>query len=176
MTLAFKKLTPNAVIPTRATQHSAGFDLCACIDETNEAALNKNSSHICPIAYKNNETKEWCLKINPHETVLVPTGLAVEPKTEAGSDMDIAMLIYARSGLSTKHGVNMANGVGVIDSDYRGEIKIPLHNNSSDTYVIRHGERIAQMLITPVYIPSVTETDNLNETERGHGGFGSTGA
>ncbi|MBR2889816.1 MAG: dUTP diphosphatase [Oscillospiraceae bacterium] len=103
------------------------------------------------------------------ETVFVPTGLAMEvPKGCAG-------LIYARSSLGTKRGLAPANKVGVIDSDYRGQVMVALHNHGKAEQVIAGGERIAQLLITPVYTPGFVEAEELDDTQRGTGGFGSTG-
>lgn len=109
------------------------------------------------------------LTIASGETILVPTGLSMElPEGYAG-------LIYARSGLASKKGLAPANKVGVIDSDYRGEIMVALHNHSNTSAVIEPNERIAQLVITP-YIAAVFNTvDQLSDTERGTGGFGSTG-
>ena len=84
-------------------------------------------------------------------------------------------MIYARSSLGTKHGIALSNGVGVIDSDYRGEIQVGLCNFSSEPYTISPGERIAQLVLHPVLLFPVKEVDTLDETERGAGGFGSTG-
>lgn len=108
--------------------------------------------------------------IKPNATVKIPTGIAVSlPEETFGA-------IYARSGLATKNGIRPANCVGVIDSDYRGEIIVALHNDSNKSFIVEPQQRIAQMVVTP-YIPiSFVETDNLDETERGEGGFGSTGA
>ncbi len=86
-----------------------------------------------------------------------------------------AGLVYARSGLATKRGLAPANKVGVIDSDYRGEITVVLYNHGSEAQTISSGERIAQLIVTPVLTPAYTETDRLTETLRGTGGFGSTG-
>lgn len=109
------------------------------------------------------------LTIAPGETAWVPTGLALEvPEGCAG-------LVYARSGLATKRGLAPANKVGVIDSDYRGEITVVLYNHGSEAQTISSGERIAQLIVTPVLTPAYTETDRLSETLRGTGGFGSTG-
>ena len=109
------------------------------------------------------------LTIAPGETAWVPTGLALEvPEGCAG-------LVYARSGLATKRGLAPANKVGVIDSDYRGEITVVLYNHGSEAQSISSGERIAQLIVTPVLTPAYTETDRLTETLRGTGGFGSTG-
>ena len=107
--------------------------------------------------------------IEPGELVILPTGLAAEiPEGCAG-------MIFTRSGLGVKHGITVSNGVGVIDSDYRGEIHVGLRNNSQIAYTVSPGERIAQLIVIPVCLPEVVETEELSETERGAGGFGSTG-
>ena len=107
--------------------------------------------------------------INPGESVFIPTGLAMEvPKGCAG-------LIYARSGLACKRGLAPANKVGVVDSDYRGEFIVVLHNHGSEPQTISHGERIAQLVITPVLTPAYQEVTELSDTVRAEKGFGSTG-
>lgn len=106
----------------------------------------------------------------PQERVLIPTGIAIELDSP-----EVGAFIFPRSSLSTKFGISLANCVGVIDSDYRGEIKIPVINHSNELYTIHNGERIAQMVILPVVLPTFTEADELSETERADGGFGSTG-
>lgn len=87
----------------------------------------------------------------------------------------IAGLIFPRSGLATKHGISLANAVGVIDSDYKGEIIVPVTNQGEKEYVIKPGERIAQLVFVPVFKATIVETDELRETDRGAGGFSSTG-
>lgn len=105
----------------------------------------------------------------PHETKLIGTGLAMEiPEGYAG-------LIYARSGLASKRGLAPANKVGVVDSDYRGEIMVALHNHSDSVQTIAPKERIAQLVITPFLKAEYLETESLSDTVRGEGGFGSTG-
>ena len=142
MEVKIKKLNEKATIPTYGTDSSAGADLYAMIDST--------------------------LSINPNETVVIPTGIAMAiPENYVG-------LIYARSSLGTKKGLAPANKVGVIDSDYRGEIKVVLYNHSSKTQTIEPNERIAQMVITPFVKGNFIETNELDETTRGTGGFGST--
>ena len=142
MEVKIKKLNEKATIPTYGTELSAGADLYAMIDST--------------------------LSINPNETVIIPTGIAMAiPDNYVG-------LIYARSSLGTKKGLAPANKVGVIDSDYRGEIKVVLYNHSSKTQTIEPNERIAQMIITPFVKANFKETKELDETTRGTGGFGST--
>lgn len=138
-----KKLTDNAKIPQRATEGSAGYDLCTCIAE--------------PVT------------IEPGERCVFPTGIAVAlPQNTAG-------MIYTRSGLGIKHGIHVTNGVGVIDWDYRGEIRVGLHNLSHEAYTVNPGDRIAQLILTPVLTPEVQEVAELDDTDRGAGGFGSTG-
>ena len=107
--------------------------------------------------------------IQPGASAFIPTGLSMElPKGYAG-------LIYARSGLACKKGLAPANKVGVIDSDSRGEFIVVLHNHGSEPREIAHGERIAQLLITPVFTPGFAEVEELTDTARSTGGFGSTG-
>lgn len=103
------------------------------------------------------------------ETVFIKTGIAVE--IPAG----LVGLVYARSGLSCKRGLAPANKVGVIDSDYRGEIMVAMHNHSKNAESISNGERIAQIVFTPYVPATLVESDSLNNTARGDGGFGSTG-
>ncbi len=107
--------------------------------------------------------------LTPGQTVLIPTGLSMAiPEGFAG-------LICARSGLSVKRGLAPANKVGVVDPDYRGECMVPLHNHSGVAQTVEDGERVAQLLITPVVTARFLETGELGDTERGAGGFGSTG-
>ena len=142
--LKIKKVQENAVIPKRATEGSAGLDLCACIDAP--------------------------LTLNSGDTALIPTGLAIElPSSQYGA------FVFARSGLSIKHGIGLLNAVGVIDSDYRGEIKVGVINQIKEPYTIEPGERIAQLVIMPVTTLPVEEAQTLGESERGAGGLGSTG-
>ena len=138
-----KKLDENAVIPTYGSEYAAGADLYACTD--------------------------GAVTINPGETVLIHTGIAMElPLGTVG-------LIYARSGLALKKGLAPANKVGVIDSDYRGEIMVALHNHSSEPAVVEAGDRIAQIVITPYLTADFEISDTLSKTQRAGGGFGSTG-
>lgn len=112
---------------------------------------------------------EAAVTIPAGKTVFIPTGLAMEvPRGCAG-------LIYARSSMGSKRGLAPANKVGVIDSDYRGQVMVALHNHSQEDQVVNPGERVAQLIITPVFTPGFREVDDLSETDRGSGGFGSTG-
>ena len=107
--------------------------------------------------------------IAPGETAFIPTGIALEvPLSCAG-------LIYARSGLACKRGLAPANKVGVVDSDYRGEILVALHNHGGIPQTVEHGERVAQFVITPVLMPVYEVAEALSDTARDQGGFGSTG-
>lgn len=109
------------------------------------------------------------VSIAPHATVMIPTGLAMElPVGYAG-------LIYARSGLASKKGLAPANKVGVVDSDYRGEVMVALHNHSEQAQTVADGERIAQIVITPYLAANFVVAEELSSTVRGEGGFGSTG-
>ena len=138
-----KKLNPKATIPTYGSEYAAGCDLYACLEES--------------------------VTIEPHTTVLIKTGLALEvPVGYAG-------LIYARSGLASKRNLAPANKVGVVDADYRGEVMVALHNHGTMAQTIEHGERIAQMVIAPFLTANFIEVDELSDTVRGEGGFGSTG-
>jgi dUTP pyrophosphatase len=144
MKLLIKKLDEKAVLPARQTEFSAGYDLSACCGE--------------PITVK------------AGQTVKVHTGIAME----IDGDRNTVGLIYARSGIATKFGIAPANCVGVIDWDYRGELIVALHNSSDTDFVINHGERIAQLVLAPVFTPDVEQVSELSDTVRGEGGFGST--
>ena len=138
-----KKLSYNAKLTVYSSEYSAGADLFACLDKD--------------------------IKINPGETVMIKTGIAIElPLGYAG-------LIFSRSGLATKSGLAPANKVGVIDCDYRGEIIVSLYNHSKNEQTVKNGERIAQLLITPYCTAAFNVVESLSETERDAGGFGSTG-
>ena len=151
-----KKLTEKAKIPTKAHAEDAAFDLYA--DIPNDTFIPWGS-----IEERNG------LKILPHTTVKVGTGVAMAiPNGYWGA-------IYARSGIATKQGLRPANAVGVVDSSYRGEIIVALHNDSSETQIIEHGQRIAQFMLAPVILTEFEEADNLDETSRGAEGFGDSG-
>lgn len=141
----FVKVREGAKVPERGSKFAAGYDLSACIPDMERVI------------------------IHPGDTVKIPTGLAIEtPEGYFGG-------IYARSGLSTKQGLRPANCTGVIDSDYRGEIIVALHNDSHEIRIVEHGQRIAQLVIQPHLNVEFEEVDKLENTERGEGGFGSSG-
>lgn len=110
------------------------------------------------------------ITISPGERKLIPTGIAIAPETSG-----VVAILAARSGLSIKHGITATNGIGVIDSDYRGEICVSLINVSDTPYTITVGERVAQLMFMPVFAANLIVADELDSTERGTGGFGSTG-
>ena len=110
------------------------------------------------------------VEIMPHEIKVIPTGIAIELESA-----DYVAYIYARSGLAIKNGIAPANCVGVIDSDYRGEICVGLLNQTEKVFTVNPEERIAQMVISPVILPTIEIVDELSNTQRGAGGFGSTG-
>ncbi len=109
------------------------------------------------------------ITIQPGETIPIPIGIAIEvPVGYAG-------LVYARSGMACKRGLAPANKVGVIDSDYRGELLVMLHNHGQQPQTVNSGDRVAQLVLTPVLTPTFDLVDELTDTDRGTGGFGSTG-
>ncbi len=108
--------------------------------------------------------------IPAHSRAAIPTGIAISP-----SDSSVVSIVCARSGLATKHGIALANGIGVIDSDYRGEILVSLMNSSDTDFTVEPGDRVAQLMFMPVLCAELLEVQSLDITERGEGGFGSTG-
>lgn len=110
------------------------------------------------------------VEIQPHSTIKIPTGISIELPVETFG------AIFARSGLATKKGLAPANKVGVIDADYRGEVIVALHNDTDEVQSIEPGERVAQLIVLPFYPIVFEKVDELDETERGDGGFGSTGS
>ena len=108
--------------------------------------------------------------LEPGARALIPTGIAIAPETSG-----VVAIVAARSGLSIKHGITLSNGIGVIDSDYRGEIGVSLTTQSDKTYTVAPGDRIAQLMFIPVLHANLILSESLDETARGEGGFGSTG-
>lgn len=143
--IKFAKLHPDAKIPTKGSTKAAGYDLSAVITETPGVV------------------------IHPHETVKVGTGLAITPPEGYFG------AIFPRSGLSTKQGLRPANCVGVCDEDYTGEYIVALHNDSEQVRIVENGDRIAQLVFLPYLDVEFVEVESLDETERGDGGFGSSG-
>jgi dUTP pyrophosphatase len=110
------------------------------------------------------------LLIQPRQIVRVPTGIAIELLNP-----NVGAFIFARSGLASKYGLSLVNGVGVVDSDYRGEIQVAVINQGAEVYIVKDGDRIAQMVFMPIFIANFSLAEQLDETPRGIGGFGSTG-
>lgn len=153
--LQIKKLNKNAIIPTYGSAEAAGMDLYALIDENTKDVWQDGEG--------------FYVEIKPHTTVLIGTGLSIAtPKGTFGG-------IFARSGMATKQGLAPANKVGVCDSDYRGEYMVALHNHSDQPKRVRNKDRIAQLIIMPYVMCDILEVDELDDTDRGAGGFGSTG-
>ena len=140
------KLSRGMSTPTYATEGSAAVDLRAALDEGQT------------------------ITILPGERYTFPTGISIAPERT-----DVVAIVAARSGLGVKHGIVPANGIGVIDSDYRGEIHVCLRNNGSEPFTVTRGDRIAQLLFMPILTALFTEAEELDATDRGTGGFGSTG-
>ncbi len=142
----YTKLTRGAALPVRATEGAAAVDLRAALEGGKRVIL-------------------------PGQRCMIPTGIAISP--EPGDT--VVAVIAARSGLAAKSGICLANGIGVIDSDYRGELTVALLNTSDRTFTVSDGDRIAQLFFLPVLLADFVEVETLDETERGEGGFGSTG-
>lgn len=140
------KLTRGMDAPEYASETAAAVDLRAALEE--------------------NEV----ITIAPGERAKIPTGVAISPERA-----DVVAILAGRSGHGLKNGVTLANSIGVIDSDYRGEISVVLINHGAEPFEVKRGDRIAQMMFVPVYTANFVPVDELDETERGAGGFGHTG-
>ena len=139
-------LSRGMTMPAYATEGAAAVDMRAAIDEGTTVT------------------------IQPGQRTMIPTGMAISLE-----NANVVAILAARSGLAVKSGINLANGIGVIDSDYRGEICVGLYNSSAVPFTVNRGDRIAQLLFMPVYVAKLIEAATLDETARGAGGFGSTG-
>ena len=139
-------LSRGMEMPAYATDGSAAVDLRAAIEEGTTVT------------------------IAPGERALIPTGIAISPESK-----NVVAIVAARSGLAIKKGICLSNSIGVIDSDYRGEICVGLFNTSKEPFTVNRGDRIAQMMFMPVYQAKLLKCAALDETARGAGGFGSTG-
>lgn len=140
------KMTRNMPMPAYATEGSAAMDLRAALDEGEVIILA------------------------PGERSLIPTGVHIAPETS-----DVVAIVAGRSGLGIKHGITLSNSIGVVDSDYRGEVCVGLINKGQEDFKIERGDRIAQLMFMPVCHANLLAAETLDETERGAGGFGSTG-
>ena len=139
-------LSRGMTMPAYATDGAAAVDMRAAIDEGTTVV------------------------IEPGQRAMIPTGMAISLE-----NANVVAILAARSGLAVKSGINLANGIGVIDSDYRGEICVGLYNSSDVPFTVNRGDRIAQLMFMPVYTANLIEAVTLDETARGAGGFGSTG-
>ena len=150
LNIKIKRLSETAIAPTYGSQKAAGMDLYA------------------DIGYADDSHPDF-ITIQPHEVAKIGCGFAFQPPE------GYVGYIYARSGLATKRHLRLGNCVGVADEDYRGEYIVPLFNDGDEAQIIHHGDRIAQLIFMPYEQALLTEVDELDETDRGSGGFGSTG-
>lgn len=146
MKIKIKRLTDTATIPTQGSAQAAGYDLYA-------------------------DLTDGPVTINPGEIKKISTGITAAPEED-----DVALCLFPRSGLATKHGVTLINSIGVVDSDYRGEICVPLINHGQFPVTIKHSDRIAQMVVLEIVRAEFEPVEELSTTDRGSGGFGSTGS
>lgn len=149
------KAHDDAKLPTYGSENAACADLYAYIGSNDATMVDADGVN--------------CIMIQPHETVKISTGLRMAPPE------GWYVQVFARSGMATKNGIAPANKVGIVDQDYRGEVIMPLHNHSDMPYIIHHGERVAQMAVVPYWQGTFEEVEDLDDTDRGAGGFGSTG-
>lgn len=154
MNLKIKRLHPGATLPRYATEGAACFDLHALLEQDIGSEPDK-----------------------PHPLIIKP-GCAGQLRTGLAFEIPPGwvMEVFSRSGHGFKHGVRLVNSVGVIDADYRGEVQVALHNDGRGRFLVRHGDRIAQARLVPAPQVQMVEVEELSETARGAGGFGSTGA
>lgn len=155
--LKIKRLSNTAILPTYGSEKAAGMDLYADI-----------GYHLCQTT-EGMQNRPNFIDIAPHTTEFIHTGFAFQPP------VGYCGKIYARSGLSNKQGLRPGNCVGICDEDYTGEYIVGLHNDNDKTRTICHGDRIAQLIFEPYVQANLIEVDSLTPTERGEGGFGSTG-
>lgn len=159
MVIKIKKLTETAQMPKKNFASDAAFDIYL---DAPDALYHEWNGGVEIKAARG-------IKIRPHETVMLHTGIAME------TPVGYYAAIYARSGLASKQGLRPANCVGIVDAPFRGEVMVAMHNDSDETRIVHHNDRIAQMAILPVLDVKLVEADKLSETERGNGCFGSSG-
>jgi dUTP pyrophosphatase len=160
MKLKIKKLHKDAIIPTRSNPTDSGLDLYSIEDiQIQQGQYKMVATGIAIQLPKPLETNVYPYELGVNFRQLITWEAQIRPK----------------SGLAAKHGITIVNSPGTVDNDYRGEIKIILRNEGSDIFYIKKGERIAQMVICPIVTPEIIEVDELDDTKRGSGGFGSTG-
>lgn len=162
----------------RSVTYAKFLDLFGCLGPFGDESISSEQKSAVDAVIKASESDletsldeffDKKIVVNPHSTVMVPTGIAVS------IDPGYVGYVFARSGIASKQSLSPVNGVGVIDSAYRGEIKVPLHNHSDKRQIIDVGERIAQLVIQPISLCTPVEVKELDETDRGVGGFGSSG-
>lgn len=166
MIIKMKKLSDNAILPTKAHDTDACFDIYASIPDIEicyDCVIDESSGAVEFVLHKG------ATKIAPGESVVIHTGFCTE------IPQGYFATVFCRSGMGIKRHLRLSNSVGIIDSDYRGEWMVALHNDGTESQIIHHGDRIAQFAILPVLDVSIEEVTDVNETERGAGGFGSSG-
>jgi dUTP pyrophosphatase len=170
MTIKVKRLSPDVFLPEYATDGSSGLDVRAYITKNNiDEIIGENFTRFFDIKKGLLTKLDDKIILKPLGRALIPTGLFVE--IPCGFEIQVR----PRSGLAIKHGITVLNTPGTIDSDYRGEIKVILFNTSSKNYIISHGDKISQLVVQKVERAEFVEVDELVDTVRSAGGFGSTG-
>lgn len=157
-----KRLTETAKMPTKAHETDACFDLYCDMPDAHFGTFVEDGAKVKQVV-------EMGVRLNPHESAVLNTGITTE------IPVGYFCPVFSRSGMGFKQGLRLANSVGVIDADYRGEWMVKLVNDSDKIQVVHHGDKIAQFTILPVYQCDLVEVDELSSTERGEGGFGSSG-
>lgn len=168
-----KRLSPTAIIPTTANQDDAGYDLYFDCTDPHDMMQSQRGivgveKHIVLRPHGEDITENY-VRLREESWAVFPTNITVE--TPSG----YAVFVHSRSGMGAKHGVGLANGVGVVDAGYRNGIGVILFNHGKEPVRIKHGDRIGQMIIQKIEKPALVEVDSLSETERGLSGFGDSG-
>ena len=167
MELKIKKVRDNAILPTRGSEEAAGIDLYACIQNVESFIVYDECNMMTDDKRMYPDSDE--ILIPQGYTVLIPTGIACDfPKGYFG-------MMFPRSSVGTKRGLVLANTSGILDNDYKGEILMAFKNTGHGGRLVSHGERLAQMILLPYATFNIVETDSLSDSDRGEGGFGSTG-
>lgn len=163
--IKIKKVDENTILPTKAHDTDACFDIYANLigEKYNDLVLNESTGEVSSIEYKN------AVKIDPGKSVCIHTGFCTEIPEGYFAP------VFCRSGMGIKRHLRLCNSVGIIDSSYRGEWVVALHNDGEEPQIINHGDRIAQFAILPVLDMNLEEVTELTNTDRGEGGFGSSG-
>lgn len=163
MNINIKRLSDSTILPKKAHETDACFDIYANLKGMSFLDFDLDNPSTNLISY------EDAVRIRPGESVTIPTGFSTEIPEGYFAP------IFCRSGMGIKRHLRLSNSVGIIDSSYRGEWMVALYNDGNSTQVIKHGDRVAQFTILPVFDVQLTEVNELSDTDRGSGGFGSSG-